>query len=295
MRFALANFKSSSGGLDPQKVSTIAQVAGTEVFIETGTYLGDTVQAMLGVFESVYSIELSPELYKQALTRFAEESRVKLLLGDSSRKLSEAAQASRGRNAMFWLDAHWSGGNTARSNENTPIVGELKSIRSCGLENSVIMIDDLRYFIDVPSGFDVHEANHGYPLIRDLLAQIRELWPDRVAVINGDILFLLPDNVYSRLEVSAVLSATNRLRSGGASAEERPALEEIIANAEGDERELILALPVTFHHSLQYGIGGEYVYWRALVRERDEAFDAARADFALARKCGVTIPARAWE
>ena len=102
MRFALANFKSSSGGLDPQKVSTIAQVAGTEVFIETGTYLGDTVQAMLGVFESVYSIELSPELYKQALTRFAEESRVKLLLGDSSRKLSEAAQASRGRNAMFW-------------------------------------------------------------------------------------------------------------------------------------------------------------------------------------------------
>jgi Protein-L-isoaspartate carboxylmethyltransferase len=295
MKFSLSNFKSSGGGLDPARVSMVAQLAGAETFIETGTYLGDTVQAMLGVFKNVYSIELSQELYEQARTRFAEEDRVKLLLGDSSERLTEAAAASRDTSAIFWLDAHWSGGNTARAIDNTPIVSELKSIRSCDLENSVIMIDDLRYFIEVPTGFEVHEANYGYPLLRDLLAHIRDLWPERVSVINGDILFIFPREIYAQLAVTDVLSATGRLRSGQASVDELPALEHVIANAQGDEREVILALPDTFHHSLQYGIGGEYLYWRALVRERDGAFDQARSDFSLARRCDLAIPLRPWE
>ncbi|WP_160012578.1 hypothetical protein [Rhizobium sp. 18055] len=295
MKFSLSNFKLANGALDPAKMAAIAQLNGARAFVETGTYLGDTVYAMRDVFEKVYSIELSEDLYGQATERFSGDPKVKLLLGDSSEKLQEAARLSSDPAAVFWLDAHWSGGNTARAEENTPIVSELKSILSCDLEQPIMIVDDMRYFVDIAAGFDVHEANYGYPLIRDLLAQVRELWPNHVPVVNGDLLFIFPERVYADLEISKVLSATSVLRCGDGDFADRLSVEATIAAAEGDERGMILALPEVFKDSLNYGIGGEYVYWRGLVHERDGAHDLALADFEIARKCGLTIPQRRWE
>jgi hypothetical protein len=209
--------------------------------------------------------------------------------------LQEAARLSADPGAIFWLDAHWSGGNTARAIENTPIINELKSIQALQLERSIVMIDDLRFFINIPVGFDVHEANYGYPLLRDLIEQVRALWPTHVPLINGDMLFIFPKRYYASLEVSDVLRATNLLRCGEVDQQGRSALEAAVALAEDEEREMIMALPETFSHSLKYGIGGEYLYWRALIHEHDGAFASARADLQLARKCGIQIPSRHWE
>lgn len=295
MKLSLCNFKLPNGGLDSVKVSEIASLVSAEVFVETGTYLGDTVEAMLGFFQKVVSIELSPELHSRAQDRFAHNRGVEILLGNSATRIADAAKGLGGRSAIFWLDAHWSGGNTAKADENTPIATELDSIREYEIGQSIIMVDDLRYFIDVPTGFEVHEANHGYPLLRDLLGKVGALWPDRFAVINGDILFIFPESARERLEISPVLAATHRLRSGDATAAERTELEVVIAGSEGEERDVLLSLPDNFRHSLRYGIGGEYLYWRSLVWERDGALDKARADIDLARRCGHAVPARSWE
>lgn len=295
MKLSLTNFKATNGALSADKISQIKLISGAHTFIETGTYLGDTVCAMREIFERVYSIELADELYQQALERFADDDGVTLLLGESSEKLHEAAKLAADRGAIFWLDAHWSGGNTARAIENTPIIRELKSIQSHQLDNSIVMIDDLRYFINIPKGFEVHEANYGYPLLRELLGQIRILWPRHISVINGDILFIFPQHIYENMELSSVLLATNDIRLDQSDQSRQRSLEAIIASAEGDERETILSFPNTFRHSLNYGIGGDYLYWSALIYENDGAFELARANFELARRCGVNVPTRHWE
>lgn len=294
-KFTLTSYKSLNGALSAVKISEIIRLNGARTFIETGTYLGDTVSAMRDVFERIYSIELSAELHQQAIRRFANDKKVTLLLGDSSEKLREAARLSADPAAIFWLDAHWSGGNTARAIENTPIVSELKSIQSSQLIRSIVMIDDLRYFIDIPVGFDVHEANYGYPLLRELLKYVRELLPTHTPLISGDLLFIFPEQIYKGLEVSDAIQAINRLRLGDGDQGARRVDEAKVASAQGDERETIMALPETFKHSLNYGIGGDYLYWRGLVHENDGALESAKSDFQFARRCGVQIPPRNWE
>jgi hypothetical protein len=46
----------------------------------------------------------------------------------------------------FWLDGHWSGGNTAKGDINSPLVYELETIKNHNIKNHIILIDDLRMF-----------------------------------------------------------------------------------------------------------------------------------------------------
>ncbi|MDD3159854.1 MAG: hypothetical protein PHQ98_02720, partial [Candidatus ainarchaeum sp.] len=55
--------------------------------------------------------------------------------------------------AIFWLDAHYSGGNTAKGKQNSPILQELNLIFKSKL-NHIILIDDANYF-----------GTKGYPTI----------------------------------------------------------------------------------------------------------------------------------
>ena len=47
-----------------------AEEYNTDVFVETGTYLGDMINAVENNFKSIYSVELSEELYKRAKELF---------------------------------------------------------------------------------------------------------------------------------------------------------------------------------------------------------------------------------
>lgn len=297
MKLTLESYKAANGALNIAKMSEIVRLNQARTFIETGTYLGDTVSFMREIFDKVYSIELSEDLYGRAIERFAGDEKITLLMGDSSEKLHDAIALSADPSPIFWLDAHWSGGNTARSIENTPIVKELQAIQTHRLNNSIVMIDDLRYFINIPQGFEVHDANYGYPLLHQLLDHVGKLWPTHVPLVNGDVLFIFPRQIYADLNISDVLRATHMMRAGGGGGDQESyrALESTIALAEGNERETIMTLPETFKHSLGYGIGGEYLYWRGLVHEHDHEYELARADYLLARKCGIHIPARIWE
>ena len=58
---------------------------------------------------------------------------------------------------------------------------------------------------------------------------------------------------------------------------------------------MLLGLPKHYEHAQQFGIGGDFCYWRALVKEAEWDFDAARADLEMARRCNVHVPPRSWE
>jgi hypothetical protein len=125
--------------------------------VETGTYLGDMVDAMRHSFDRIVSIELDPALHERARARFAGRGRVKLLQGDSGRVLPEVLRTLR-EPALFWLDGHYSGGCTARGDKDTPVVAECAAVLAHPVAGHVLLIDDARCF----------DGSHDYPTVEEL-------------------------------------------------------------------------------------------------------------------------------
>lgn len=112
------------------------------VFVETGTHKGWMIEKMIDHFEKIYSIELDPSLYNQALERFKGQNKIELLYGNSAMEIKKIL-AKLDEPALFWLDAHDSGAITS---SNAPIVDELKAIFTHPIKNHFILIDDARHF-----------------------------------------------------------------------------------------------------------------------------------------------------
>jgi hypothetical protein len=148
--------------------------------VETGTYFGSMVEAMKRRFSRVYSIEFSEELYQKAKQRFADDANVTLLQGDSAVRLKEIV-GELGVPALFWLDAHYSGGVTARADLDTPIVEEIRTILS-SVHEHVLVIDDARCF----------DGTHDYPTVEHVCAQIRMLKPTYTAYVKHDAIIAEP-------------------------------------------------------------------------------------------------------
>lgn len=154
---------------------------GLKTFVETGTYLGDTVAAIAtDPHVQAISIELSPEYFKAAASRFASYPNVKLLQGDSGQLLPSVV-ASLSEPALFWLDGHYSGGRTGQGDLDTPISAELQTILMSPVAGHVILIDDMRCF----------DGKHDYPHLDELMSLIRSHGHYRTE-ISADIMRLTP-------------------------------------------------------------------------------------------------------
>lgn len=116
-----------------------------KVLVETGTFYGDLINNLKKNFEQIYSIELEPFLYKTAVNRFKNEKHIKIIYGDSANKLKDIMDEIK-QPALFWLDGHASGGETARGDKSTPIYEELKIIFGSKDYGHIIIIDDARLF-----------------------------------------------------------------------------------------------------------------------------------------------------
>lgn len=116
----------------------------TDTFVETGSLIGDGIEAALKAgFERVYSIELSDKYYNYCINRFKGNQRVTLIKGDSGIILFEAAKDIKNKIA-FWLDGHHSCGDTALGSSWSPLMLELEQIGRLPLKNHTLIIDDMR-------------------------------------------------------------------------------------------------------------------------------------------------------
>src|ERR1051325_5231200 len=70
-------------------VQAYARQFALDTLIETGTYRGDMVNACLGTFARIVSIELDRVLFQEARRRFAAYPHVSILCGDSGQVLKE--------------------------------------------------------------------------------------------------------------------------------------------------------------------------------------------------------------
>lgn len=150
------------------------------VFVETGTYKGDMVYAVLNRFEQIFSIELERTLFEQAKKRFSGYKHVHVMNGQSGVILPEILDQLR-RPCLFWLDAHWSGGATAKGDLETPIIEELQTIFDHPhAEEHVLLIDDARCFT----------GENDYPTLDGLKAFVISRHPDWVFEVADDIIRL---------------------------------------------------------------------------------------------------------
>jgi hypothetical protein len=158
---------------------------GLKVLVETGTHHGDMVEATKHVFDEIYSIELSFELFEKATARFQSDPHIHIIHGDSGEKLGPIVEPivdRIDRPALFWLDGHYSGGDTARGDKDTPIVEELHHILNAKEKRHVALIDDARCFGTEPS----------YPSIDELTAIILSERFDVSISVEDDIMRVVP-------------------------------------------------------------------------------------------------------
>jgi hypothetical protein len=149
---------------------------GPRVFIETGTYKGHTIDVIKDHVAKVWSIELSPELASRARIKYARVPHVEICEGDSAewvpRLLDQLYEP-----ALFWLDGHWSAGETARGSLDTPIRAELDAVLNHRVDSHVVLIDDAREF-----------GQGDYPSIAELEATVRAHRPDWTFTVDADII-----------------------------------------------------------------------------------------------------------
>ena len=161
------------------------------IFIETGTYHGDSVQTALDSgFKTICSIELGESLYRQCIKRFIKVNNVHLFNGDSSELLPIVIKDIN-EPVTFWLDSHYSGVDTVQGKTNTPLLQELEIIRGHYIKNHTIMIDDLRGWYKHTHGFDT----------LDLMKKIME--------INSDYIFKLENGF---IENDILVAYVNKVR-----------------------------------------------------------------------------------
>lgn len=149
--------------------------------VETGTYQGDMIAAMQNQFDTLYSIELSPSFFHKAKIRFANNPRVILQFGDSGTEIKKIMNILKGP-ALFWLDGHFSGGETARGSSDTPIIQELQHVLASSEPRHIILIDDARLFGTDPA----------YPSLQDIEAIVAQSRTPKVFSIKDDCIFIEP-------------------------------------------------------------------------------------------------------
>lgn len=123
-------------------------------WVETGTFMGKTTRFLSGLAPMVYTIEPAPKLFQRAVRKFAANDGVQVLNGTSETVMPDLLPKLSG-DICFWLDGHYSAGQTYKGPVDCPVAGELAAIEAnlTNFGNVSILIDDIRLFLD---------SNHTY-------------------------------------------------------------------------------------------------------------------------------------
>lgn len=152
-------------------------ISGYNILVETGTFRGEMVEAQLKKFKQIFSIELSEKLWREAANKFRLNNNVSILFGDSGKVLKDV-MTQLDTPAIFWLDGHYSAGETAKGDTECPIYEEIDAIFSDKRFNHILLIDDARCF----------NGTGDYPSIENLTRHIQSKDPSYKLEVKDDII-----------------------------------------------------------------------------------------------------------
>ena len=160
-------------------------------FIETGTNGGGNLQALdeRHVFARLFSVELANDLFQAGKHLLHGNPRVRLYKGDVHallpKMVADAEAEDPDAGMLFWLDAHFSGGTTAGSDQAAaPILHEVSQVLNSTRhpERHVLMMDDVRKWTGTPDFY----MRQIYPKPSDVQRLICERFPASRFIIGND-------------------------------------------------------------------------------------------------------------
>ena len=264
----------------------LKEVFHCDIFIETGTYTGETAFCASPIFNQVVSVELSEPLFIEAQKKNVY-SNVSLYQGSSDEFLNNFLSLVPDEKKLFWLDAHCSGGGTATlvdeqtQQAKSPIWGELSAIFNNGLLQSVILIDDI-------SGYLLEQQdNMRYPHLHQQYQLIKQNCNTAKLYVVGD-LAIVYDSAYHNPSVSPIVQDCTISRMfdwyNPNFEEEKLVLEaeyDLVTRCYESEADRILYLSGYCHCR-------DYRLWRGLIYLGQGNFTQAVEDFRLAKNAGLT-------
>jgi hypothetical protein len=186
-------------GIPTEQVKWLKKVLKLKIFIEGGTYFGGTAKEMAQYFEHVYTIEKSKKMYLLAQNNLRKCKNVTLLKGDTREYLNEIID--KNDNLLFWLDAHWSGGDTYGADDECPLMEELEIIFKSN-KNFIILIDDARLFLSPPP---LPHKLHEWPTYNDIIRFLPQNW---TTMVYEDVIYIYPDKISNELNLQMQMVAT---------------------------------------------------------------------------------------
>lgn len=164
-------------------IKKIAYQYSIKTFIETGTYLGNMIDDVKTIFKKIYTIELDKNLYKRARNKFSKNPHVSIIFGNSATALPHILSQIN-KPALFWLDAHYSRGITARAEKETPIIEEISAILNHPIKKHIILIDDADCFI----------GKNDYPTLKYLKNFIKSQNASLTITVEYNMIIVTPKN-----------------------------------------------------------------------------------------------------
>ncbi len=165
----------------------LKEVYGINNFIETGTYQGHTAYWASQIFEQVFTIEYSQDIYQKVTEKYCHIKNIDFLYGDS-RNLLDSTVSQLESSSLFWLDAHWSGGLTYGERDECPLIAEIEVINCSDCEH-FIFIDDARLFLSPPPQPHLPQQ---WPDISAVLNLLNSGKNSRYIVIVDDVIIAVP-------------------------------------------------------------------------------------------------------
>jgi len=174
-------------GFPPEIVIWLSKKLDLNIFVEAGTFHGESALRASKIFQRVITIEKSSFLFMQSSERLRSQSNITCYNGCTREHV--AAHLSERDNPLFWLDAHWSGGVTAGQEDECPILDELSLIFAQDLNSLAILIDDARLFTAPPPRPHVSKQ---WPRIDEIAKKVPD---DYVIYIFNDVIYILPNHI----------------------------------------------------------------------------------------------------
>jgi hypothetical protein len=160
---------------------------GIRDFVETGTYRGGTVRIMSPRFQRIHTVELQPAIYEATKERLANLKNVDFRLGDTEAHLPDILSRLSGP-GLIWLDAHWSAGETGKTDTQCPLLRELAIVYGTRSDH-VVMIDDARLFM-APAPPPMKPED--WPSIGQIEAFLARQQPAPFVKVVGDVIVAVP-------------------------------------------------------------------------------------------------------
>lgn len=215
-----------SFSIDTDLVAFFARHLPLEVFVETGTYQGDSIERVKPFFNRFYSVELSDHYYQAARNRFAGDETVDIVHGQAADFLKNLMPKVRDKSVLYWLDSHWCDAQaTEGAMSQCTLLAELTAIDAIN-PHSVVLIDDARLFLCPPG---VPHDYSQWPDMNQVLGELTEKSKAHEFMVMNDVILYFPRRIREKIRDFAHRSGADWLTIADLSRQARDVIGELSA------------------------------------------------------------------